>query len=254
MDLEAVYIIGTRIGAFVLFPATRSILSNKEEFNNVISLFENNLKLLLKGLKHYSLSKETQTEIRKFQREIRDVKDKPYSMLQIENLMDIFNRLSDKLSIWNERLFKEFSDIILTQPYLKGSLNYKKIIDGVEGFFTSNVWDNMQEIEKKDLEDFRICYLHQAWTAAGIMVMRVIESAVREYYKRFTNELRTNWWAILADLKRNYPNSNQDLIEKLDYIREHIRNPLVHPELRIEAHETEEAFLQAIQVLTIIYG
>ena len=136
---------------------------------------------------------------------------------------------------------------------MEGNLNPKKLVSGAESFFSERIWQNLQQIEKKDIEDCVKCLLIERWTPAGIMAMRVIESAVRTYYKTLTGKVKTNWYSILEDIKKNHPDVDKNLIEELDYIRKHIRNPLAHPELRINQTEAEEAFMHTMKVLTQIY-
>ena len=96
-----------------------------------------------------------------------------------------------------------------------------------------------------------------AWTPAGIMIMRVIESAVRKYYKDITKtDKKESWGYLLKDLEENYSEkTDKKLIDELSYIRKHIRNPLAHPEDLYESHEEADiAFVHAKKVLTSIYS
>ena len=254
MNLQGIYNIGVRIGFFGTSQLLRMRGISIEIIKDVINLYENHLKSFLSDLKSLSLSKSTQTEIRSFQRELKKIKNIDDNYKQIEKLEDFFHKLSETKNKWNIIIFNEIRDVITIQPYLKGNLNYQKLLDeGIKGFIDSEVWCNMQDLEKNDLEDFRTCYLNKAWTSAGMMCMRVIESAVRNYYFDLTGFSETKWWDITDDLLK-HPKSDKDLVKKLDYIRKHIRNPLQHPELRITPQEAEETFLQTIQILSTIYN
>lgn len=145
-------------------------------------------------------------------------------------------------------------DRVVFSAYLEGDLNTKKLCNGAKSFFSSKNWKKLKQIERQDLEDCVRCLLTENWTPAGVMAMRAIESAVREYYFKLTEERSTQWWSILDELKDN-PDADEDLVKELDYIREHIRNPLAHPEDRIENHvEAEKAFLHAKEILIKIYS
>lgn len=145
-------------------------------------------------------------------------------------------------------------DRVVFSAYIDGDLSVRKLSKGAKSFFSSNIWKKLQEIEKQDLDDCTKCLLIENWTPAGVMAMRAIESAVREYFFKLTNQRKTQWWKILDELKTNQ-NANQDLVEELDYIRKHIRNPLAHPEDRIETHtEAGKAFLHARDILSKIYS
>jgi len=208
-------------------------------------------------LKELKISKESQKEINDFLKDFKPfiTNSIEYFQKNLNNLEILLKDLERFIAKWDDRVFLELKKIPIIIPFLEGNLNTNKLLSGVEEFFTikPNTWRNLPTIQKDDLQDFIRCYLNQAWTPAGIMAMRVIESAVRDYYSEITSKESTNWNEILIDLKKNHPDANQDLIKRLDYIRKNVRNPLAHPELRLNFQEAEECFQQALYVLYLIY-
>ncbi len=212
-----------------------------------------NLNEILKLVERNSIALESHYLIKnliKIYEENYNVKDDNENILTSEDHED----LKQFYSVIFSFIFVALKDKIVFPAYSYGDLNFQKLYKGAKRFFISKIWKNMQNIEKKDMEDCVKCLLTENWTPAGVMAMRAIESAVREYYFKLTNQRKTQWWKILEELKTNQ-NADQDLVKELDYIREHIRNPLAHPEDRIENHaEAEEAFLHAKKILTKIYS
>ncbi len=206
---------------------------------------------LRKKLEELSISEPTQKELKELIKEMSKFKDKEVPE-QLKGLEDLSKKYHRRIEIWHDRIHTELGNIIITQPYLDGNLNSEKLLKGIEHYFESTTWGNMQAIEKEDLQDFRTCYLNKAWTPAAIMVMRVIESSVRKYYFDLTGKKKTQWWKITDELMKN-PKADKNLIKELDDLRKNVRNPLSHPELRMDSNEVEKAFLHAVIVLPKIY-
>ncbi|MFX0173902.1 MAG: hypothetical protein ACFE9L_18615 [Candidatus Hodarchaeota archaeon] len=66
-------------------------------------------------------------------------------------------------------------------------INPDNLMEGVQTFFTPEIWNRLQEIEKEDLEDGGKCLLLELWTPASMIVMRTVESALRMYYHQCTS-------------------------------------------------------------------
>ena len=236
------------------------IISDSKEIQDLVKAYSSGyikrLDKLISHLKKHSLSNKTQAEMRNISVKLmKNQKEAKSQAGQYRTFIKTVSLIDANIGIWIDRVYREIGELIIIKPYLDGDLNYEKLRKGIEVFFEPNVWRNMQEIEKNDLQDFKLCYISKAWTSAGIMAMRVIESAMRNYYTIITKgKTLTNWNEILNDLKKNHPKADKDLLKKLEYIKDNLRNPLAHPELRIEAHETEEAFHHAKYVVNKVYS
>ena len=169
--------------------------------------------------------------------------------------VDDAKKILTKVNIWGDRIINELRSTIIFPAYTTGDLNPKKLINGAENFFNAKIWQNIAQIAKDDLEDCVKCLLTENWTPAGIMAMRVIESAVRKYYKDIVGiNKKKPWGILLADLIKNHEaKTDKNLIAELTYIKDHMRNPLAHPELRIEKAEAEKAFILTKEILVKIY-
>ncbi|MBN1327888.1 MAG: hypothetical protein JXA54_00315 [Candidatus Heimdallarchaeota archaeon] len=268
MNLQDIYDIALAMGSLRMLitfneiskiPTRHTSKISIEEQNELLTTYKilltptfDKAKELYNLLEKYSISKLTQDELNKLVKAFED--------LEKEKLLDRFKKyqkiaveIKERLLIWDDRIFDELGNIPITQPYLNGNLNAQKLLKGIEYFLDSTTWENMQENEKEDLQDFVTCYLNKSWTPAGIMGMRVIESSVRKYYTSLTGQIKTKWWQITDELL-DHPKADKELVQKLDYIREHVRNPLAHPEQRLNCSQAEEIFHQGIFVLNKIYG
>ncbi|MHA1435641.1 MAG: hypothetical protein ACTSO7_17515 [Candidatus Heimdallarchaeota archaeon] len=211
------------------------------------------LKRILDILKRHSITNENhyilENQIEELESNFDKSKNEKNKLtLKAKNQLDLLTKMIYSLIVTNLR------DTVIFKAYTDGDLNVKKLCDGAENFFISKVWKKMQKIEQDDLNDCVRCLLTENWTPAGVMAMRAIESIVREYYFKLTNQRMNQWWKILDKLKK-HPDANQELVKELDYIREHVRNPLAHPEDRIDSHDDAEiTFIHAKKVISIVHS
>ena len=112
----------------------------------------------------------------------------------------------------------------------------------------------MSDLEKNDLDDGCRCISLQAWTPAGMISMRAIESVLRNYYQKETSNDPTGkmWGPMLTELK-NIQSTDQKLIGYFEYLKD-IRNTLQHPESRLSQFESEEVFHHALHIFNIVYS
>jgi len=242
----------------------RRILFNIINKNVVYPLNEDNILLdqlekLLDRLDKLKISIDSQKEIREYIQKYQT----NYTISSEKNMISKkdANYLIEKITKWRDRIQIELKNIIVIEPYTEGSLNYEKLFKGIEYNFEASTWENLSDLNKQDLEDFRLCYFSKAWTPAGFMLMRVVESALRKYYKDITGNEETGWGriiiklrVILRDKSRGHSNIDSDLVDKLDYLRANIRNDLAHPSDILNAREVEIIFITVQEILPKIYG
>jgi len=162
--------------------------------------------------------------------------------------------LIKRIPIWEDRIINELIKIKVVKLSTDTILNPEKLSLGAESFFDIKIWDQISNLEKDDLEDGCRCISLQAWTPAGMITMRVIESVLRNYYQKQTSSDPTGkmWGQMLTDLK-SIPSANQKLVGYFEYLKD-IRNALQHPEARLSQFESEDVFHHAIHILNTFYS
>jgi len=225
------------------------LLTTKEQRNQLIIVGISFMRKLDELLQKYNLSLETRNDIQRFEKRMQPLVNK---LPEKEFFIEFKTFITNRIDIWQDRIRLEIGKLYVIKPYTSGELNYDKLIKGIQNHFESSTWKNLTELNKMDLEDFRICYLSKAWTPAGIMLMRVIESAVRKYYTDLTGKKLTGWGKITVELKK-HPKADKTLVDELDDLRKNVRNPLAHPEERMDVKEVEKTFLQVLIILPKIY-
>jgi len=162
--------------------------------------------------------------------------------------------LIKKIPIWEDRIINVLNKIKVVKLSTDTILNPEKLSFGAESFFDIDIWNKISNLEKDDIKDSCRCISLQAWTPAGMITMRVIESVLRNYYQEQTSNDPTGkmWGQMLTDLK-SIPSANQKLVGYFDYLKD-IRNALQHPEARLSQFESEDVFHHAIHILNTFYS
>lgn len=147
-----------------------------------------------------------------------------------------------------------YQKLIIFEAFTDGMLNPEKLLTGASSFFSQEIWEKLQTIEKLDLNESAKCLLTSSWTAAGVMAVRALESGIRTYCSNFgenyTNKM--TFGQMIAELK-NSSKTDTKFVGYLDYLKE-IRNDLAHPNVRIEQFESEQVFQHTVYVLEKIYS
>ena len=84
------------------------------------------------------------------------------------------------------------------------------------------------------------CIAFDLHTASGFHTVRATESVIRDYYRHIVGSLPKikdrNWGAYTRGL-RKHGGADESILTFIDSIREHHRNPLMHPEHRLTKQE-----------------
>lgn len=120
--------------------------------------------------------------------------------------------------------------------------------------FDDELWDNLGDLAISDYSDAAKCILMGASTPAAMITLRAAEEAVRMYYRHKIVEDpgKKAWGTLINELKRQ-TNSNEELLEYLNYIRKSKRNLAQHPEKIYSQREAERIFMEVISMLHDIF-
>ena len=177
------------------------------------------------------------------------------------DISDDSKPLGNKLSIWLRSMISEWEGqlnevskrwvISIPQVYLDiGKLNA-----GVQPFLQDEEFNILQPIERQGLDEGASCLLHNSFTSAEFIVLRIAESLLRRWYEKKTgNKLeRQMWGEILDELNDLYPKKSErpKELSLLDYLRGR-RNEIAHPEAISSPEEATATFLNVIAVCKAI--
>lgn len=203
------------------------------------------LKWILQDLSKNELSEVTQIEIEEFIKKL----DESYGENQTLKDEDAVN-LNDRIIIWLDRIQNELKERKIIEVFTDGILNPKQLLIGGKGFFREEVWNELSDISKNDLNDACNCLLTQSWTPAVMISLRAAEDSIRGYYKLKTGKDLNNWKKIIDEL-RKIPKTNETVLGYFDYIRE-LRNTATHPDKIFDQMEAEGVFHKVVDIINVI--
>jgi len=161
----------------------------------------------------------------------------------------------DRLLEWQAMIKLELDYITCYNFDHDTTLNIAKLEeDGAEGFFGTDVWTNLSDIVKHDLDESAKGLIFGLSTASGIMALRGLEDIVRQYHKHITksNVSGKTWGELINDIEKQ--NSKSPILGYLKYLKDEKRNPLNHPEMTLTAHEAEAIFFMVKDAIIKIAG
>lgn len=209
-----------------------------------------NLDIFLKKIEELDLlvTHKACTNLIKVRDEISDSTEKEISKLTAEKL----KKKLKKLDIVIDSELKLKKAFILTEK--RYSLD--KLMNNPYQLLAKNVFNHLAENAKKDFSSG--CYqvaLNQA-TGSAFHLMRALEEQVKQMYFHFKKTKRLAkpmWGPMLTQLEsKNKPKPSRKLIDYLNSIRIHYRNPTQHPELFYTMDEAQDLLNQTISALNMI--
>lgn len=240
MNLYKLFVIGSKIQYIKRAPSLQSPVKGEGRILD-------NLKWIHTYLKECNLSRPTQNDI-----EIIIKKFESYTEEQQLEIKDS-DMIIEKIKLWEDRIRYELDEKKIIEVFTDGTLNFKKLLEGGNSFFAKDVWDNLSNIQKSDLNDSCNCLLTKSWTPAVMISLRAAEDSIRKFYefKTGTNSKKKGWKNLLDELSTNN-DINKSLLGYLNYIRE-IRNTAEHPDEIFDQMEAERVFHQVVNMINVIY-
>ena len=132
----------------------------------------------------------------------------------------------------------------------------KKLIEEPKKLLAKGVFDNLNDHSKRDFHLACVQIALSLPTGAAFHLMRTLEEQVKVLYFHYKKTKRLNkpmWGPMIQQLrsKRN-PKPSAKLLDLLDSIRLHYRNPTQHPDLFYTIDEAQDLLNQTISAINLI--
>lgn len=133
----------------------------------------------------------------------------------------------------------------------KGIYSTSDLIERADATFTAGVRAKLTPEIVSDIRQAGKALAFDLDTASGYHMIRATESLIHIYYVKVSGSIPRrkdrNWGAYVRNLNAHRKaNSNSavdpKLISLIDQVREHHRNPVMHPELTLSADEAQSLF------------
>ncbi|MGI8738859.1 MAG: hypothetical protein ACR2KU_04195 [Gammaproteobacteria bacterium] len=135
-----------------------------------------------------------------------------------------------------------------------GAYDTDTLIEHADEVFVQPVREKMSERSREDFCQAGRCLAFDCHTAAGFHALRSTESVIWDYLYALTGEelprKMRSWGNYIKKLKG--AGAESGIIELLDYIRTKFRNPIMHPDQKLDdtqAHNLFDAAKNAISLM-----
>ena len=203
------------------------------------------LKWIHRDLLKNELSEVTQLEIEEIIKKLDESYDENQTLKDEDAII-----LNDRFIIWSDRIQNELNERKVIKVFTDGVLNPKQLLIGGKGFFREEMWNELSDISKNDLNDACNCILTQSWTPAVMISLRAAEDSIRGYYKLKTGKDLNNWKQIIDELRKT-STTNEIILGYFDYIRV-LRNTAAHPDKIFDQMEAEGVFHKVVDIINVI--
>lgn len=138
----------------------------------------------------------------------------------------------------------------------KGAYKTRMLLQFAHTTLPAQVLATVPEV-KADFDEAGKCLLFDMATATGFHLLRATEAVIRRYYKDVVGtEPDTkfrNWGAYTRNM-RKCAAKDEKVLTCIDQIREHYRNPILHPEDNLSSDDALVLFGLCVSAITLMVG
>jgi len=133
----------------------------------------------------------------------------------------------------------------------KGIYDTEALIDHAEDSLPSDVVQRLDRQAVYDIKQAGKCLAFNTPTAAGMHILKAVESLIREYHGRLTGKTlpvkSRNWGAYIRDINNN--GGDKQVTGYLQHIKDFYRNPILHPEVTLTPEQSQSLFNAALSAI-----
>ena len=130
----------------------------------------------------------------------------------------------------------------------------EQLLAAPESLLASGAFQALPAIAQTDFREASACLAFGLSTAAAFHALRCVEECVRWLHRsHFPGKKQNKAWGPLANelaQKSRNPKPDAALLERLNHLREHFRNPTQHPELVYDHDQAQELFHLCIEAVS----
>ncbi|NQT91333.1 MAG: hypothetical protein HQ559_01130 [Lentisphaerae bacterium] len=129
--------------------------------------------------------------------------------------------------------------------------NTDHLLSAPSRMFGQGVFERLPFLTKYDVIEAFQCLIHARATAVAFHILRATESVLRAYYKQKVKRGREKtpmWGNMVAGMMARH-GSDDNLLQRLDFIRVSYRNPTAHPEATYTSERAQDLVGLCIDVI-----
>lgn len=128
-----------------------------------------------------------------------------------------------------------------------------RLMEDIGSLMAPGVYDSLPPLAQKDLAEAGRAIAFDLPTAAAFHILRATEAALRAFYVRIVKRDRIKeprmWGPMVTSLRARRNAPPDVLLNNLDSLRAHFRNPTQHPEKTYEIDEVQDLFALAVDAM-----
>jgi len=196
------------------------------------------------------VSLKVATELKKILKKLKESEDEYISEELSEVIKEEIKKIDPALD----------AELQLREAYVLEEKRYSlnKLIKTPNKLLSSGVYDNLSDTAKRDFVSACVQIALSQPTASAFHLMRTLEEQVKMLYFGFKKTKRLEkpmWGPMTSELKKKRsPKPSDKLLDHLDSMRVHFRNPTQHPELFYTLDEAQDLLNQTITAVNMIHA
>jgi len=136
----------------------------------------------------------------------------------------------------------------------KRAYSTHKLIDDATSLFSPRVVSELSDLELLDIRDAGKCAAFELPIAAAFHLFRAVDALLQRYTIAVAGSLprSQNWGQYISELEKG--GVDQKITSVLRQIKDLYRNPIIHPETRLDVEESLSLFGIVESVVSLIVG
>jgi len=163
--------------------------------------------------------------------------------------------LEEAAERWSRMLNDEISKEKRVSISNEGLFDSERAMENTQELFSNeDVWNELPNQTKNDLQEACRALAFDCLTSAVIMTLRAVEEQLQAWYKKETGrniEERT-FGQVLSELDDSFSGDRPPILSHLDYLKER-RNQVAHPERSPDKQEAESTIVMVRETITSIH-
>jgi hypothetical protein len=138
----------------------------------------------------------------------------------------------------------------------KGTHSILDLLGRADENLSSDVRSRLSPEAASDIIQAGRCLALECHTAVGFHILRAVETLIRAYHAKLTGSTvapkNRNWGIYIKKLRSG--NADPKVTGYLEHIKDHYRNPIVHPEVVLTSDEAFSLFNACLSAITQLDG
>jgi hypothetical protein len=126
----------------------------------------------------------------------------------------------------------------------------EKLLEDIGSLFGNGVFNQLPELARFDFAEGGKALAYELPTSAAFHFLRATEAVLRDFYCQVVKRDRISeprmWAGMVRDMRGKRRAPSELLLDNLDSLRSHFRNPTQHPEKTYDLDETQDLLALAI--------